>query len=343
MPRTPHKPAPTLPEPETVAAAHALTLAEERAAEDLESEMAFVAAKIAGRIEAGQFYEKISQKLMVESFLELKKNKAYRAITYRDADGNAKRVSDLSEFCERFLRMSARRMQQIVDNYHTIGSELFETAEQIGFRQKDYNAMKALPADDQAIIKQAMADDTDRDQLLDLLQELATRHASEKAALTAEAAEARETAEARDELVRGKTALVDKLHEENARLKRRVAAATPDEVGEQLRAEVSDAAFAAEAAIMGALRLGFEALAAHAAEHGVTHDNFMSGCLAQVEGALHALRADYQVKREPDSDVRPEWVRDGFDPDAAVEAAIGDDLKAFQERMKNQRMGATTN
>ena len=211
MPRTPHKPAPTLPEPETVAEAHALTLAEERAAEDLESEMAFVAACAIGRMEALEFSATVADRARVEVYLELKKNKAYRALSYIDAAGNRRRVADLGEFCERFLKKSYRRVQEMASNYHLIGADLYEAAEQIGFRNQDYRALKALPADDQAIIKQAMSDDTDRDQLLDLLQELATRHASEKAALTAEAAEARETAEARDDVIKRKEETISKL------------------------------------------------------------------------------------------------------------------------------------
>lgn len=330
MPRTPHKPAPILPDPSTVAVAHALTIAEEQETKQIEQDQFAMVMQDIGAMRALSFIRKISGRAQVEIYLKLKETKGWKSVPHPDG----RKFSDLDELCEVYLGETGRNIRNKIGNYHLLGAELYEVSERMGFKPRNYTALKALPADDQAIIKQAMADDADRNQVIDLLQEMAARHASEKAALTAEAAEARETAEARDEVVRSKAALVDKLHEENARLKRRVASATPDEVGEQLRAEVSDAAFAAEAAIMGALRLGFEALAAHAVEHGVAHDNFMSGCLAQVEGALNALRADHQVKPEPDSDVRPEWVREGFDPDAAVEAAIGDDLKAFRERMK---------
>lgn len=330
MPRTPFKPADIHAEPGPLPESHALTLAEEQQAKDIENEMAFEAAKVVGRVETALFYETVSQKVIVESYLELKKNKAFMAVTYRDADGNVKRISDLAEFCERVFKKSYRRVQQLVENYHVIGSDLFETAEQIGFRQKDYTALKALPADDQEAIKQAMQAD-DRDQVLDLLQEMAARHASEKAALTAQAKEAEETAEARDQVVRKKESKITELEQENFKLKRRVETATPDEVGAQLREEVGQFAFGAEAQILGNLRAGFQALADHADAHGVTHENFMAGCLAQIEGALITVRAEFGVKAKPDADPVPDWVKD----DRPVEEIVGDaagDLSDFERR-----------
>lgn len=332
MANTKHRPADLHAAPGPLPEAHALTLAEEREANDIEREHAFDAARALGQIEALQFSATVAGRAQVEIYLNLKKSKSYRAITYRDADGNPRRVADLEEFCERYLGKSARRMQEMVQQYHLLGGELYEAAERIGFRNQDYRALKALPDDDQETIRQAIASD-DRDTVLNLMQELAARHQSEKTALEKRATEAEETAEARDQVIRAKTEQVDRLHEDNAKLTRRVAAATPDEIGEQLRAEVSDAAFAAEAAVRGALRLGFEALASHAAQHGVTHENFMAGCLAQVEAALLELRGGYDVNLRPDADPRPDWTRDGFDADAAVDAAIGDDLAAFKARM----------
>lgn len=229
MSRTPHKPATTLPDPGTAAEAHAMTISADQQAHDIEREAAFHAAKIVGRVETALFYETISQKVVVESYLELKKNNAFMAITYRDADGNVKRISCLHEFCERVFKKTYRRVQQLVDNYHTIGADLFDAAEQIGFRQKDYQALKALPAADQAIIKQAMAEETDRDQVIGLLQEMAVSHASEKAALTAKAKEAEDTAADRDRVIGSKQDQISALEVRLASAERRQSAFTDDE------------------------------------------------------------------------------------------------------------------
>lgn len=333
MPRKPHKPAEIHAAPGPLPEAHAITLAEEVEAKDIESEMAFEAARLLGNIEAAQFSALCAQKVIVEVFIKLKKNKAYKAIYIKDDSGNTRRCADLEEFCERFLGKSIRAVQELVQNYHLIGADLFEHAERLGFQRNDYRALKALPAEDQDVIKQAMQAD-DRDQVLDLLQELAARHASEKAALTAEATEAKETAEARDQVVKAKEAKITTLEEANHKLKRRIQKMTPDEVGEQLRDEVGQFAFAAEAEILGNLRAGFQALADHAETSNCTHENFMSGCLAQIEGALLTIRNEFNVKARPDADQRPDWVKDGRSADEIVESALGPQIADFNTRMK---------
>lgn len=222
MARTPHKPAQILPEPSTVAEAHALTLAEDTQAQDIERDMEHLAMRSLGRLEALEFSETVAARARVEVFLELKRSKAYRAIEYRDADGNRKRISDLDEFCERYLGKSSRRLRQMAEDYHLLGGDLYEAAERIGFRNQDYRALKALPAEDQEVIKQAMQSD-DRGQVIDLLQEMAARHASEKEALIAEATEAKETAAARDDVIRRKETKISELEVRAASAERRQA------------------------------------------------------------------------------------------------------------------------
>lgn len=336
MPRKPHPPAEIHAEPGPLPAAHALTLAEERETKDLDREMAFQAAQTVGGVETALFLRACADKVIVEQFAKLKRNKAYRAVEFRDAEGNLRRCADLEEFCERYFGSSYRSVKELHDNYHLIGPALYESAEKLGLKRDDYRTLKALPADDQALVRKAIEAE-DRDQVLDLLQEMAARHASEKAALLAEATEAKETAEARDQVVKAKEAKITQLEETNTKLKRRIAKATPDEVGEQLREEVGQFAFAAEAEILGNLRAGFQALTEHAEEHGVTHENYMSGCLAQIEAALLTIREEFGVKARPDAENRPGWVDDERDPGAIVDAALGDDLKAFKARTAGQR------
>lgn len=310
---------------------HALTLAEEQTTKDIEREAAFEAARLLGNIESARFSALCAEKVVVETFLKLKKNKAYRAIEYRDASGNLRRCADLEEFCTQFLGGSYRKIKELTDNYHLVGPELFEQAERMGFKRNDYRALKALPSDDQEAIKAAMQSD-DRDQILDLMQELAARHASEKAALKAEATEATETAEARDQVVKAKETKITALEEANHKLKHRIQKMTPDEVGQQLRDEVGQFAFAAEAEILGNLRAGFQALVDHGDAHNCTHENFMSGCLAQIEAALLTVRGEFNVKAEPDADPVPDWVKDQRPTDEIVQGALGNEIADFEAR-----------
>ncbi len=300
-----HTPAEIHAEPGSLPAAHAITLAEERETNDLEREAAFEAARLVGNIEAARFSALCAEKVIVETFLKLKKNKAYRAIEVRDDVGNLRRCADLEEFCGRFLGASYRKVKELADNYHLVGADLFEQAERMGFKRNDYRALKALPADDQEAIKAAMQTD-DRDQILDLMQELAVRHASEKAALKAQTTEAEETAEARSEVIAGKEAKINELEEANHKLKRRVETATPDEVALEIRKEADLFAFRAEHAVNSDLRQAFEALA----KQGGNHSEYMLGLITQIELAASVLRADFGLlKAGPDGDPTPYWER----------------------------------
>ncbi len=222
MSRKPHQPAELGDTAGPMPAGHAITVAGEQETADIEREAAFTAARCLGRIEALEFSATVAARAQVEVFIELKQSKAYRAISYRDADGNRRYVADLEEFCERFLGKSGKRIREMAQQYHLLGGDLYEAAERIGFRNQDYRALKALPADDQVAIKAAMATD-DREQILDLMQELSVRHASEKAALTAKAKEAEDTAADRDRVIGTKQGQISALELKVASAERRQA------------------------------------------------------------------------------------------------------------------------
>lgn len=310
MPRQAHLPAEIHAEPGPLPAAHAVTLAEEQKTNDIEREAAFEAAKTIGQIEALLFSATVAEKAIVETFIKLKQNKAYRSIQFRDLDGNMRRVADLSEFCERFLKKSYRRVQEMASNYHLIGADLFDTAEKIGFKQQDYRALKALPADDQEAIKAAMQTD-DRDQIIELMQELAVRHASQSAALKAKAADANETAAARDDVIKNKQTRLDALEEENHKLKRRVETTTPDELALEIRKEADRIAFVAEHEVRANLYAAFSKLREHTEKHGGEHGEFMLGLIAQIELAADIVRGEFGLlKSRPDGDSTPYWERE---------------------------------
>lgn len=305
MSRKNHPPAEIHAEPGSLPAAHAITLADEREAQDIEREAAFEAARMLGQMESAQFSARVQEKVIVEIFIRLKKNKAYRAIKIRDEAGNLRGCADLEEFCTHFLGASYRKVKELTDNYHLIGPDLYEQAEKIGFRREDYRAFKALPSNDQDLIRDAMQAE-DRDQVIDLLQEMAARHASEKAALQAEAHESKETAEARSEVIAAKETKINALEEANHKLKRRVETMTPDEVAMDIRKEADVFAFRAEHAVSSDLHKAFQALT----EQGGNHSEYMLGLITQIELAASVLRADFGLlKAGPDGDPTPYWER----------------------------------
>ena len=134
-----------------------------------------------GIIKSAEFYARCAEKLVVEAFVKLKEGKRYKDLVVTRENGESAPCADLDEACRFFLGKSYRYCAQITQNMETVGAKLFESASQLGFRTKDYQAIRALPADDQALVKSAIADTNDRDTVTDLIGELTERHAKKLA------------------------------------------------------------------------------------------------------------------------------------------------------------------
>jgi G:T/U-mismatch repair DNA glycosylase len=173
----------------------------------------FDVIKALGRIETAQFYETISEKLIAETAINLREGKKYKGLPYKDENGNVKHVSHFDEFCQAFLGKSYRRVHQLVEYYNALGPDLYEQAEKLGFRQKDYNALKALPADDRQLIAQAIEAES-LDSALDLMQQLAAKHQREKSALETETAELKKSIASKDAVIQKKIEFQNELEQE---------------------------------------------------------------------------------------------------------------------------------
>ena len=132
-----------------------------------------------GQIESLDFMKQVEDLTIAQIFINIKNNKKYKDIPYHDANGNLKHVSGLEEFCKVFLNKTYRRCMQLADNLNLLGPELYEQAEKIGFKARDYQASKALPSDEQEIVKQAL-EAQNKESAVDLMQEMALKHKKEK-------------------------------------------------------------------------------------------------------------------------------------------------------------------
>lgn len=136
--------------------------------------------KSLGAIEAMELTRRVADKTVAEIFISLQKTRTYIGLPYKDVDGNVRHVADFEEFCRVKLGKSYRRCAELAQNLHKLGPEVYEQSEKLGLRNKDYRALNALPADDQEIIKQAITETNSREEVIDLIQEMAARHFSEK-------------------------------------------------------------------------------------------------------------------------------------------------------------------
>lgn len=169
-----------------------------------------------GRLEAMDFVATVANSAILAIYENVKKSKTWRLLR-NPRSGDGRQFESLDEFCEVKLGKSYKRLRELAHNRNLIGQEAFEQAERLGLHQRDYNAIKALPAPDQELVRRAVEEAKSRDEVLDLLQELAVRHAKEKEALTAQVEETKATLEAKDRVLQTRAELIGKLEEQVAR------------------------------------------------------------------------------------------------------------------------------
>lgn len=176
------------------------------------------AFKIIGHIEAAHFMLTVSEKMIAESAIKIKKGKLFKNFTITDEAGIRRRVSNFEEFCQYKLKKSRQRVEELIRNYNLLGPELYEQAERLGFGQRDYNALKALPADDRVLIAQAIEEES-LDKALELMQEMAVKHQNYKETAEKQLTELEATAKSKDAVIQKKDQKLNELDHELERLK----------------------------------------------------------------------------------------------------------------------------
>ncbi|RMX18878.1 hypothetical protein EBQ34_00510 [Vandammella animalimorsus] len=271
--------------------------------------------KLVGRIETAALYETISQGVIASSYEKAMKSKAYKHLKNPKSETY---FASAAEFCEEVLGVTARRAQQILANRNLIGQEAFEQAERIGLRQTDYKAIKALPAPEQELVRRAVEEAQSKDEVVDLIQELAARTASHKA----QAEEARAELAAKEQLLADKNSRIDALASDLARASQRLANLPADQAWVELQREATGKAAEAAGLIAGSLRHALQTLHEAGEQMGRRDQVFMAGLLGQVEQEIHALREQFALPLAPAAG-QPEWQQwaDAQDAAEAAEAA----------------------
>ena len=187
-----------------------IVAAQDQALSVTETNEVFAAGVDIGRLEALDFVATIATSALLSIFENVKKSKGWRLM--RDPrSGDGRHFASLDEFCEIKLGKSYRRFRELAANRVVIGQEAFEQAERIGLRQVDYNAIKALPAPKQELIKEALEEGATKEDLQRALRELAAADQKEIESLTARAEKAEEAAESAESQIARKDAKINEL------------------------------------------------------------------------------------------------------------------------------------
>lgn len=287
--------------------AHQLSLAQ---AASLETMDAFIAL---GRIQSSQFHATVAEKMIVETAINVRDGKKYKGLPYKKESGEFATVATFEEFCEVFLGKSYRRVMELIKNYNMLGSELYEQAERLGFRQRDYNALKALPADDRKLIAQAIEEEN-LDKALEIMQEMAAKHAREKETLARQSDELAHSLEAKDKVIQDKTEELNRKAEQLAMLetkKRNEPAPTPEQCVLDARATISNTALHLKVDIATRMMSQAKALLMM----GKGQEQFVGALIIDIKRELEIIIGECGLPTVIDDNPVPEWMRGTeFDP-----------------------------
>lgn len=270
--------------------------------------------QLLGQAQLAGAFEQFSRTVSVSKLAVVKENKLYQQLSGMRTPNGSELKGTWEEFCN-LLGMSVDKADLDIKNLQSFGEEALEAMGRAGIGYRDMRQFRRLPVDQKTALIEA-AKSGDKDALLELAEDLIAKHDKETAALAKRAEATEADLEARARVLEDKNAKIDQLAEEMAKLKKRVAAMPPADVGEQIRMEVVQATARAEVGIR-ALCAGFSALAEHTERHGISHGDFMSGQLGQLELAVLQLRDTFDIKESPTGDEMPDWVRPG-----AMEAVL---------------------
>ncbi|NDV21026.1 hypothetical protein GO013_16585, partial [Pseudodesulfovibrio sp. JC047] len=263
-----------------------------------------------GRLETGAFFATVADIMTAQIFQKLKKNKAYKNLPYMDEDGKLRHITTLDEFCTVKLGKSYRRVKELSDTLTTLGPDLYESAERIGFRAKDYRALKALPEDEQAIVKQALEAES-KDEVLNVLTDLTERHNAERKAAKKDKEALEADLEARSKLLEDKAERLEKTEEELYRLK----SLPPDAdlelklAREEEAVKELDKAFVTALAEFNQLLLQVDAII----ESGDISNHTQSYAIQQVQSLCFDIQdnlINYSIPVDFEEMINPAWMRD---------------------------------
>ena len=241
---------------------------------------------------------------------DIKESKKYKGLVKKLPDGKVVTVTNWSEYCQ-FLPVSKDTIDQHLMMLKEFGEDFLSRAQDIGMGLRDMRKLRSLPdeSDRNLIIEATQQENLTRDDVLELMEEMAAKHAKEKSDLSSQLVDAKEDLEAARKVSATKQETIDELNHTLEKTRKKLADADPEKIGEELHATLN----AAQTGVRSALTQIQPVLAQlieHGQANGVDHAPTMVGCLNQIIRDCEYLRETYGLPREAPTDATPAWLKD---------------------------------
>ena len=291
------------------------------AAQAMTAEMAD-AYEMLGMIKMSDFHRKLTTCQHIKVLAEFKEAKKYKGLEMLDISGNRRQVSTWDDFCSA-LGFSRQKIDEDISNLYKLGEDFLETSQRLGLGYREMRKLRQLPEEARAEIVDAdYSDTTDKEELIEKIEDLTAQHAKEKEALQAQLKRKSDDYEAQAKVLATKNERINHLDLELAKKTKAIETQTPEQRGGVLREEAAAISYKAEAVLRGQVFQAFEALTAHTEATGIDHKQFMSGVLAEYQLILSELKERFELDDTPSGEALPEWAREDYQTDGKLDESV---------------------
>lgn len=261
--------------------------------------------QLLGQAQMAESFAKFSLTVSTSKLAYVKETKLYRGLSGKITADGQQFTGTWDEFCS-LLGRSRQQVDEDIANLRTLGEEALDSMSRMGIGYRELRQYRRLPEDQQTALIE-VAKTGDKEAFVDLAEEIIAKHAKEKEELTQRLDETNADYEAQSEVMAKKAKELDSTKQELAKHRKRIQAATPDEVIKDLRAEVVGVQFEVEAKLMGELREGFNLMAEHGAANGVDHRAYKADLIRQLEVTLATIRSEFNLPEHAEGGA-PVWM-----------------------------------
>lgn len=280
------------------------------------------AYELVGMLKAFDFTQKLVTVTTLKTINEIKQSKQYKGLELLNRDGELVTVTSFKDFCTA-LGFSVEKIDADLLNLNTLGEEFFETSQRLGLGYREMRKLRQLPEEARTEIVEAdYSEATDKEDLIEKIEDLTAKHAKEKEALQAQLKRKSDDYEAQAKVLATKNERINHLDLELAKKTKAIETQTPEQRGGVLREEAAAISYKAEAVLRGQVFQAFEALTAHTEATGIDHKQFMSGVLAEYQLILSELKERFGLDNTPSGEALPEWAREDYQPDGKLDESV---------------------
>lgn len=265
--------------------------------------------QLLGQAQMAEAFAKFSVTVTTSKIAYVKENKLYRALSGRKSGDGHHFSGTWEEFCS-LLGRSREQIDEDIRNLNSLGEEALQSMSRMGIGYRELRQFRRLPEDQKSALIE-VAKEGDKTALLELAEEMISKHAREKEELKTDLEISRQMlAEKKEEL----GTMRNEKEELKSRLVRRTTTETPDEEGVALETEVTGFKSGVLSAFFD-LKSGFNALTEHTERTGINHTGMMAGLLDDLQAQFEELRQEFSLPEARETSVIPDWVKEAQQED----------------------------